>query len=89
MQESGLPAPVFINRQNEFVVVLYNHPTEPEKPVIPDDAADKTDTEATTEEGKLDITPGNGETIKVAASPIPHAEILAKAADRYFKSIRI
>lgn len=45
------------------------------------DAADKTDTEATTEEGKLDITPGNGETIKVAASPIPHAEILAKAAD--------
>ena len=45
------------------------------------DAADKIDTEATTEEGKLDITPGNGETIKVAASPIPHAEILAKAAD--------
>ena len=39
------------------------------------------DYEATTEEGKLDITPGNGETIKVAASPIPHAEILAKAAD--------
>ena len=25
MQEAGLPAPVFINRQNEFVVVLYNH----------------------------------------------------------------
>ena len=45
------------------------------------DAADKIDTEATTEEGKLDITPGNGETIKVAASPIPHAEILAKVAD--------
>lgn len=36
---------------------------------------------SSTTEGKLDITPGNGETIKVAASPIPHAEILAKAAD--------
>ena len=43
------------------------------------DAAEA-DTSAT-ETGKLDITPGNGETIKVAASPIPHAEILAKAAD--------
>ena len=40
-----------------------------------------TNTEATTETGKLDITPGNGETIKVAASPIPHAQILAKAAE--------
>ena len=39
-----------------------------------------TTTEAT-ETGKLDITPGNGETIKIAASPIPHAEILAKAAE--------
>ncbi len=39
-----------------------------------------TTTEAT-ESGKLDITPGNGETIKIAASPIPHAEILAKAAE--------
>ena len=29
----------------------------------------------------LDIVPGNGETIKVAATPIPHAEILEKAAD--------
>ncbi|WP_442857335.1 MetQ/NlpA family ABC transporter substrate-binding protein [Butyrivibrio sp. YAB3001] len=29
----------------------------------------------------LDIVPGNGETIKIAASPVPHAEILAKAAD--------
>lgn len=27
------------------------------------------------------IVPGNGETIKIAASPIPHAEILAKAAE--------
>jgi len=35
----------------------------------------------TKEAGKLDIVPGNGETIKIAASPIPHAEILAKAAD--------
>ena len=30
--------------------------------------------------GDLDIVPGNGETIKVAASTTPHAEILAKAA---------
>lgn len=29
----------------------------------------------------LDIVPGNGETIKIAASPIPHAEILEKAAE--------
>ncbi|MDD6804967.1 MAG: MetQ/NlpA family ABC transporter substrate-binding protein [Clostridiales bacterium] len=29
----------------------------------------------------MDIVPGNGETIKVAATPIPHAEILEKAAD--------
>ena len=28
-----------------------------------------------------DIVPGNGETIKIAASATPHAEILAKAAD--------
>lgn len=28
-----------------------------------------------------DIPQGNGETIKIAASPIPHAEILAKAAE--------
>ncbi len=32
-------------------------------------------------EGALDIVPGNGETIKVAATPIPHAEILEKAAE--------
>ena len=30
--------------------------------------------------GSLDIKPGNGETIKIAASPVPHAEILAEAA---------
>lgn len=29
----------------------------------------------------LDIVPGNGETIKIAASPVPHAEILGKAAE--------
>ena len=31
--------------------------------------------------GDLDIVPGNGETIKIAASATPHAEILAKAAE--------
>ncbi len=31
--------------------------------------------------GALDIVPGNGESIKIAASPIPHAEILEKAAE--------
>ena len=41
---------------------------------------------STTEEtaavaGDLDIVPGNGETIKIAASPVPHAEILAKAKE--------
>lgn len=30
--------------------------------------------------GDLEIVPGNGETIKIAASPTPHAEILEKAA---------
>lgn len=35
-----------------------------------------------TEAGRtLDIVPGNGEKIKIAASPIPHAEILAEAAE--------
>ncbi|WP_026508450.1 MetQ/NlpA family ABC transporter substrate-binding protein [Butyrivibrio sp. MC2013] len=29
----------------------------------------------------LNITPGNGETIKIAATPVPHAEILEKAAE--------
>lgn len=38
------------------------------------------DTEAT-ETNDLGIVNGNGETIKVAASSVPHAEILAKAAD--------
>ncbi len=31
--------------------------------------------------GDLDIVPGNGDTIKIAASPVPHAEILAKAKE--------
>lgn len=34
MQEAGLPAPVFINRQNEFVVVLYNSPAEASQPPV-------------------------------------------------------
>ena len=29
----------------------------------------------------MDIPQGNGETIKIAASPVPHAEILARAAE--------
>ncbi|MBR3307501.1 MAG: metal ABC transporter substrate-binding protein [Lachnospiraceae bacterium] len=37
--------------------------------------------EAPAAEGGLDIPQGNGEVIKIAASPIPHAEILEKAAD--------
>lgn len=36
MQEAGLPAPVFLNRQNEFVVILYNHSEEPQQNVIPE-----------------------------------------------------
>lgn len=48
--------------------------------------AGQTQAEATTTEAASDnqiagIVPGNGETIKIAASPIPHAEILGKAAD--------
>ena len=48
-------------------------------------AAEKTEaTEVATEEAKnenaLDIPDGNGEVIKIAASPIPHAEILEQAA---------
>jgi len=39
-------------------------------------AAEATDEAA----GKLDIVPGNGETIKIAASSTPHAEILEAAA---------
>ena len=42
MQEAGLPAPVFINRQNEFVVVLYNHQTKPENSGNPGHTSDKT-----------------------------------------------
>ncbi|MCR4596908.1 MAG: MetQ/NlpA family ABC transporter substrate-binding protein [Lachnospiraceae bacterium] len=37
--------------------------------------------EATGSAGDLDIPDGNGETIKIAASPVPHAEILAKAGE--------
>lgn len=37
--------------------------------------------ETANSEAVLDIEPGNGETIKIAASPVPHAEILAKAAE--------
>ena len=33
-----------------------------------------------TDSSELDIVPGNGETIKIAASATPHAEILAQAA---------
>ncbi|WP_026497193.1 MetQ/NlpA family ABC transporter substrate-binding protein [Butyrivibrio sp. WCD3002] len=36
---------------------------------------------ATSSNSALDIVPGNGETIKIAASPIPHAQILEKAAE--------
>ncbi len=39
------------------------------------------DSDSNASEGKLDIVPGNGETIKIAASPIPHAQILEKAAE--------
>ncbi len=44
------------------------------------DTANAADTTAAST-GALDIVPGNGETIKIAASPVPHAEILAKAAE--------
>ena len=44
--------------------------------VVGSDAASTTETAA----GDLDIPNGNGETIKIAASTTPHAEILAKAA---------
>ena len=37
--------------------------------------------ESTGAAGDLDIPDGGGETIKIAASPVPHAEILAKAAE--------
>jgi D-methionine transport system substrate-binding protein len=39
------------------------------------------DETTTSSDSALDIVPGNGETIKIAASPIPHAQILEKAAE--------
>ncbi len=47
------------------------------KPAQSDTSAQSSETET----AALDIVPGNGETIKIAASPIPHAEILEKAAE--------
>ncbi len=47
-------------------------------------SADAGVTETAAEQGTeqaLDIVPGNGQVIKIAASPIPHAEILEKAAE--------
>ncbi len=44
-------------------------------------AAVEASAENTGDASALDIKPGNGETIKIAASPVPHAEILAKAAE--------
>ncbi len=49
--------------------------------VVEGGASANADTASTGSAGELDIKPGNGETIKIAASPVPHAEILAKAAD--------
>ena len=45
--------------------------------------ASSSDSEETADSSNtaLDIVPGNGETIKIAASPIPHAQILEKAAE--------
>ena len=43
-------------------------------------AADTQTAAATDDAATLDIVPGNGETIKIAASSTPHAEILAQAA---------
>ncbi len=47
--------------------------------VVAGSSADATET--TGAAGDLDIPDGNGETIKIAASPVPHAEILEKAAE--------
>ena len=44
MQEAELPASVFINRQNEFVVVLYNSPTEASQPPVSGSENDRTAT---------------------------------------------
>ncbi len=49
--------------------------------VQPQTTAPVAETTDTAPAGDLDIKPGNGETIKIAASPVPHAEILAKAAE--------
>ncbi len=43
--------------------------------------ASESEDSASSEDALSDIVPGNGETIKIAASPVPHAEILAKAAE--------
>ena len=43
--------------------------------------ASESEGSASSEDALSDIVPGNGETIKIAASPVPHAEILAKAAE--------
>ncbi len=48
--------------------------------VVEGGAAAGADAAAGESTGALDIAPGNGETIKIAASPVPHAEILAEAA---------
>lgn len=44
-------------------------------------SAPAADEAASSDAAGLDIVPGNGETIKIAASPVPHAEILGKAAE--------
>ncbi len=45
------------------------------------EAAQTTEADPTLGISLEDIVPGNGETIKIAASPIPHAQILEKAAE--------
>ena len=42
MQGAGLPAPVFINRQNKLVVVLYNSPAEASQPPVLGSESDRT-----------------------------------------------
>ncbi len=49
--------------------------------VVADTAKSENEAPAAEAAGALDIPAGNGETIKIAASPVPHAEILAKAAE--------
>ena len=48
-------------------------------PAADTQASGSESTETTAEAGDLDIAKGNGEVIKIAASPIPHAEILEEA----------